>query len=80
MFYLFSLFFASINITRLITFKENHWKNMLYTPMLPNTGGDPKPKLLDWLFIEGLPNPAEGEAPNPVFETPKLVLVVLKQY
>lgn len=60
---------------------------IVYTPpMLPNIGGDPKPKLLDWPLIAGLPNPAVVVAPNPVVEvvpnpvlaTPKPVFVVLE--
>lgn len=55
-------------------------------PILPNIGGDPKPKLLDWPLIVGLPNPVVvvapnpvgAEAPNPEFATPKPVFVVLE--
>lgn len=54
--------------------------------MLPNIGGDPKPKLLDWPLIAGLPNPAVVVAPNavvvvapnPEFATPKPVFEVLE--
>jgi hypothetical protein len=47
--------------------------------MLPNIGGDPKPKLLDWLLlIAGLPNPLLAIEPNPEFATPKPVFVALK--
>lgn len=46
--------------------------------MLPNIGGDPKPKPLGWPLIAGLPNPPVGVAPNPVLATPKPVLAELK--
>lgn len=46
--------------------------------MLPNIGGDPKPRLLfDWPVIEGLPNPVVEVEPNPEFAIPNPVLVVL---
>lgn len=51
---------------------------LVYIPMLPNIGGDPKPILPDWLVIEGLPNPVVAVEPNPELATPKPVLVVLK--
>jgi len=53
--------------------------NIIYIPILPNMGGDPKPKLFDWPTIAGLPNPVLAVAPNPEFGTPKPVLGVLEQ-
>lgn len=56
-----------------------YWKiDIIYIPILPNIGGDPKPKLFDWPTIAGLPNPVLVVAPNPELGTPKPVLGVLK--
>lgn len=51
----------------------------IYIPILPNIGGDPKPKLFDWPTIAGPPNPVLVVTPNPELGTPKPVLGVLKQ-
>jgi len=63
-----------LNITK------EYWKtDIIYIPILPNIGGDPKLKLFDWPTIAGLPNPVLAVALNPEFGMPNPVLGVLEQ-